>query len=486
MDDIIWIDNGGTKYKLEKEPNGRLKSLGQGGQAKVYLATVLGGKRQVAIKRYTSDVDNTKKQHIARLCSINPIMKPNGTIDDRYVLPETIIQDFREGFAYVMQYVPLKKHGFLTVKNKHLFSKLNTSPAALLRVLINISEVFNILHWGKHKQSGVLAYKDLNEENVFVNPNTGDIRLIDNDNLGAANQGNIKGTFGYMAPEIIDGKKPDIWSDQFSLAVLLFKGLLVGTHPFYGANAEELCKTGIKENGLDVYANRYEKSALNKWMLSDPVFIFHPKDLRNRLEKCRDSELRSNANTRKTYWELLPDEVKNAFIKTFTQGLEQKTTRTQTSAWVKIFNQWYAELIPCKCNELNFANTCCYKCGKTIEKKTIPKLHTSQKKIATLATTIVNGIQCNALTSKKIDLVNGQTISGSDFGNEFKKYDIKAMVVYKDTKKCFCLKNIGTQSWYVRDINKNVIELTTGKLFNLSIVGRNVAFVKGILQVKVL
>lgn len=102
-----------------------------------------------------------------------------------------------------------------------------------------------------------MCYKDVNEGNIFFNPQNGDIRIIDNDNIGYADKFTIKGTNGYMAPEVVLGDKPDTRSDMFSFAVFVYR-LLVGGFPFEGPYTEQYC---VK---IMYYQMMQEKSFLEK------------------------------------------------------------------------------------------------------------------------------------------------------------------------------------------------------------------------------
>jgi len=48
-----------------------------------------------------------------------------------------------------------------------------------------------------------LCYKDINENNIFFDPSTGDVRVIDNDNIGYPSHFTIRGTTIYMTPDLL-------------------------------------------------------------------------------------------------------------------------------------------------------------------------------------------------------------------------------------------------------------------------------------------
>ncbi len=80
-----------------------------------------------------------------------------------------------------------------------------------------------------------LSYCDISGNNILVKINKSvSIKMIDVDNIYMAGKGtaSVLGTPRYIAPEVISGQKnPDVLSDNYSLAVILFELLRVG-HPY--------------------------------------------------------------------------------------------------------------------------------------------------------------------------------------------------------------------------------------------------------------
>ena len=79
---------------------------------------------------------------------------------------------------------------------------------------MNIVTAFRILH------NRGYSYQDLNDKNFFVNPQTGDVKIADNDNVApfGKNMG-IMGKPRYIAPEVVVGENlPNTASDRYSLA----------------------------------------------------------------------------------------------------------------------------------------------------------------------------------------------------------------------------------------------------------------------------
>src|SRR5260370_10356777 len=94
---------------------------------------------------------------------------------------------------------------------------------------------FRLAHSLLKLDAAGLCYRDINFGNVFFNPDTGDIRIADTDNVDVnLKVGSIKGTPGFMAPEVAKNLvQPNAMSDRFSLAVLLFYIFMLG-HPLKG------------------------------------------------------------------------------------------------------------------------------------------------------------------------------------------------------------------------------------------------------------
>ncbi|MGI6365910.1 MAG: protein kinase domain-containing protein [Bacillota bacterium] len=80
-----------------------------------------------------------------------------------------------------------------------------------------------------------LSYCDISGNNILVKTGrTASIKMIDVDNIYVAGKGasSVLGTPRYIAPEVISRQKnPDVLSDNYSLAVILFELLRVG-HPY--------------------------------------------------------------------------------------------------------------------------------------------------------------------------------------------------------------------------------------------------------------
>ena len=331
--------NKGDSFTKEGRNYKVLDKLGEGGQGVVYL--ISDGANNYAFKLYISE---QSKDFIYNLK--NNIHK--GAPSNDFIWPKTLVE-FSDGTSgYIMDLRPKNYSSFISyLTGKTKFS----SYRALLDWCIRLVNSFKKLH-----ERGY-AYQDLNDGSFFLEPNSGDLLICDNDNV-SANKTNlgILGKMRYMAPEIVRGdidkltnerQLPDMHSDRFSLAVILFMTLCMG-NPFEG---ECLKKYTIVDEQAE-----YEMYGAN------PVYVYNENDNSNR-------PIRGYHTVVIKKYKALPSYIKDAFHKTFTDGLKDRENgRTTELEWIKLLCKFRDELISCDCgkeyiygfNEKNKNITCPY------------------------------------------------------------------------------------------------------------------------------
>ena len=291
--------------------------LGDGGQGEVYLVEYNGGK--YALKAYkneeSSDFRYNLKNNIER-----------GAPSEDFLWPKLLL-DFDDGkIGYLMDLRPKNFVSFvsyLTGTNKF------KSRQVMLKWCIDLCIAFKKLH-----EMGY-SYQDLNDGSFFLDPDTGDLLICDNDNVTADKRNlGILGKMRYMAPEIVRGDKnakgeqqmPDVHSDRFSLAIILFMALCLG-NPFEGERLKE----------YDIVDEQAEYEMFG----SKPVFVYHKTDKSNRpIRGYHSSVLRR--------WAYIPLYVKEAFHRTFVDGLtDRENERTTELEWLKLLTKYRDELITC-------------------------------------------------------------------------------------------------------------------------------------------
>ena len=294
--------------------------LGEGGQGEVYLVTY--NNQQFAFKYYKEIPSEDFKYNLK-----SNIIK--GSPSPNFLWPKEYIEFEDDSCGYLMDLRPSNYVSFisyLTGKNKFRNKRM------LLKWCIELVNSFKFLH-----ERGY-SYQDLNDGSFFLDPETGRLLICDNDNVTADKRNlGVLGKMRYMAPEIVRGDKdkhtgerqmPDVHSDRFSLAIILFLALCMG-NPFEGECLKKY--TFVDEKA------EYEMFG------SHPVYIFHEKDKSNR-------PIRGYHTTVINKFPFLPSYIKAAFHRTFVDGLvDRENGRTNELEWLKLLCKYRDELITCSC-----------------------------------------------------------------------------------------------------------------------------------------
>lgn len=312
--------------------------LGEGGQGVVYKVSMNG--KDYALKWYKEKKCRTQSfyDNIE-----NNIIK--GAPSNSFLWP-IVVTEWRDGsFGYIMDMRPnLYKNfsDFLLARAKF------TSLSALLNAVLQITYAFRELH-----RKGY-SYQDLNDGNFFINPQTGDVLICDNDNVApyGINLG-IGGKSRYMAPEVVVGKiKPNDDTDRFSLSVILFL-LLFGNHPLEGKFIASIpCLT-----------EEFEK----RFYGEEAVFIFDPNNDKNRPV----TGIHTNAIKR---WPAYPQFIRDEFIFAFSQEcLKNPHNRKPENEWQKVFVKLRDKTVKCSCGaetfiDENIPESICNNCKKKLPK----------------------------------------------------------------------------------------------------------------------
>ncbi len=319
--------------------------LGTGGQAQVRRVRLSSTGEEFACKIYKEDPTGIQK-NIEQLINLGPLKDKDGNVLTEVVSPKILVtQDGKEGFGYIMDLVDLDDYA--TIPQAWSNPAKCPSAKAMCRIIQNLARVFEAIH-----RSYGMCYKDINEGNIYFNPKTGDIKVIDNDNIGIKDTKSILGTPGYRAPEVVLGDLPDNCSDRFSLAVFAYR-LLCGGYPFDGPFTDHYCES--HGQGIDTGAERVVYG-------SEAVFTWHPTDKRNSI--ALRSDVRSKGQTQ--YWMNLPKEIKELFISTFVTHLakDKREGRPDNEDWIETFRRIEQTLIKCPhCGAVTFSDSGrCFEC----------------------------------------------------------------------------------------------------------------------------
>lgn len=396
-----------------------IKELGRGGQGIVYLVDLKG--KKFALKWYLKDPSEKFYQNLE-----NNIKK--GAPTKAFLWPLMLTRRQYDSCGYIMNLRPEGYYEFgLFLLARHKFK----SYTALLTAALNICDGFEKLHRAGY------SYQDMNDGNFFINPENGDVLICDNDNV--VPQGDNLGIAGkarYMAPEIVAGGKPDIYSDRFSLAVLLFM-LFFANHPFDGKNVvSHPCLTESIE--LKLYS-------------SEAVFILDPTDQKNLPVRG----IHQNVITR---WPVYPKHLRQAFINAFNKDVlfTHKEQRTMESKWKKTIIKLRNELIVCPCGEdalsdPDSGNITCFNCGKAVQ--VLSRIRTKE--------------DGEILLTPKKDVYLKET-----------SQPVGKVRINKSDPSVWALQNVSEQAWMVETPSGKLKELPPSEIMPIK-VGMKITFEQG-------
>jgi DNA-binding helix-hairpin-helix protein with protein kinase domain len=343
---VTWILPEGASLSFEglAEPVRILRGLGSGSQGQVMEVEVAG--ERLALKWYFPACIGRDPHLERRLGEAIRATAPSSS----FLWPIALLRPTSAtqaqlrarsgGFGYLMGLRPPQFAGAV----EHVAGRLELSLRSVLLACLHLADAFHALH------SKGLCYKDISLGNLFLQPDSGQILICDNDNVDVdgADQGAVLGTPGFMAPEVLLGQaRPGADSDLFSLAVLLFR-LLTRSDPLRG-------RRELAIRCLDEPARR-------RLYGEDPVFIFDPLDHRNR----PDPEHHAAALVT---WPIYPAELQALFVQSFGPGLKDPGRRALTGQWQQALARCLDQRQLCPdCDQENFRDgelvaPNCWHCG---------------------------------------------------------------------------------------------------------------------------
>lgn len=331
----------GNKYKV-------ISLLGAGGQGEVYDVECDG--RHYALKWYFKETaTEAQKKTLESIIA-------HGSPDPSFLWPqELVVPEQGNVFGYIMELRPKNYKSIVDLMKR----KAEPSFVSLCRTAYNLALGYKKLHdWGA-------VYHDISFGNLFFDPCNGDVLICDNDNVSFDKNkaGEVLGTPGFMAPEIVRREaRPSRNTDQYSLSVLLFYLFMVN-HPLEGK--------------LEAAIKCMDMAAREKLYGTDPVFIFDPNNKTNRPVKG----IHDNAEI---YWKIYPEKLRQMFTKAFTEGLVDPKKRITELEWMTTFSNMMSGTIQCpNCGARIFydedlaakgAAHVCWNCFDTVQMPPILKI----------------------------------------------------------------------------------------------------------------
>lgn len=273
--------------------------IGRGGQGTVYRTEING--HPMAVKWYSPS--NSPAFDEKMRTSLTRLVDDGRPASAAFIWPiDMVSSPGRDGYGYVM---PLVESRFVTC-----FQLISDAESAsphfdvMIKIGLNLVDAFASLH-GKG-----LCYRDINFGNLYADPITGEVAIIDNDNVGTTGgDALVKGTPDFMAPEVmLDRALPSTESDLYSLALFLFY-LFCHGHPLKGEAVEHSYNSKERDRLSD-------EQLILRHFGQRPVFIFDPGDPSNR-PVSGDPVL--------AWWQVYPRSFQDLFIRSFTTGLKEAT-----------------------------------------------------------------------------------------------------------------------------------------------------------------
>lgn len=435
----IRIGTNGATYVLQKR-------IGRGGQAEVWKVQDEHTKLYYAYKEYKKNT-NDIRSNIEDLIKIGKLKDKNGNLLDSVVLPITTVEGEGTVFGYIMELVDLQDFTII----KKAWTGHYPSCQAICNIVRNLGQVFETLHL-----SYGMCYKDVNEGNIFFNPVTGQIKIIDNDNIGYRDKFTIKGTSGYMAPEVVLGDKPDHNSDRFSFSVFVYR-LLIGGFPFEGPYTEQYC---IKNNVLPDDARKviYGTHAL---------FVWHPTDRRNSIEHSNRPDHKGQVK----FWNRLPLTVKNLFINTFATNLSKDrcAERATDADWKDAFEKLEKNLVTCpKCGKITFSEAgICFECGHPLRKRVVKTTVNSSAGSRThkhkVIFKVLNRNGNKSTDKRELSAYVADEITGEQISEHLPKGALFKILYSKNIHK-MGIQNLSANSWVIVHPDGSKKECASGQI----------------------
>lgn len=287
-----------------------------GGQGDVYHVTYC--EKDYALKWYCKHPDDVVGGQQYKV--INDIYGKERNPDDKtFYWPLYIVYEGKNAvngneFGYLMELLPngyYEMNDFIRMDGDKKAVRFNSYNSMFVAGM-KIAAAMQKLHLRGY------SYKDLNVKNFMIRPEDGDVIVVDNDNVTIdGKECTVKGTPGYMAPEIPRSKykkNPTRMTDYYSLAVVLYRLFFID-HPMEGS-------------AWGKYPLITEEVETKMYAIT-PVFHYHPTD-----ESNRPNEVYAPNAYKALRWKQMPQEIRNRFVTVFTEGIDNPSKRPPENVWI--------------------------------------------------------------------------------------------------------------------------------------------------------
>ena len=238
-------------------------------------------------------------------------MIENGPPSRGWIWPEALTKKYGSSYGYIEPLLP-KNSEHLSF---YSFRRNTNSGRLLCKCCINLAHVFSDVH------DAGLCFKNIDVPDFFFAPNTGELLIHGFENIALQNSTtDYAVAIRIASPEMVEGDRHvNKYTDLFSLSIMFYE-LLMGAHPFEGEKA--LSNPALTQ---EIVKNIYGKKA---------VFVFDPYDDSNRPAKIGGAIMSRR-------WEILPNKIKEAFVKAFSRELIiHPDMRITESEWISLFEEF--------------------------------------------------------------------------------------------------------------------------------------------------
>jgi serine/threonine protein kinase len=220
-----------------------LLRIASGGMATVYVARQRGTKgftRLVAVKRahaHLLDDDNLRRTLIEEARVASQLHHPNvaSVLDVEELEGELLlVMPYVEGAALSQLLVAAEKRAAAS-SDPEARARKGLPVEVVVKILLDATAGLAAMHelTDAFDQALGLVHRDVSPQNVLVGVD-GSSRIADfgiakgRDSSSATQAGELKGKFGYMAPEYVGAQQADARADIFGLGVVLWESLTGG------------------------------------------------------------------------------------------------------------------------------------------------------------------------------------------------------------------------------------------------------------------
>ena len=272
--------------------------------------------------------------------TIKKLIEQYEVFDEFIGLPIAIVisknsDNYSNKFGYLMREIPANYHclnDFFRCETDLKAARFS-SYKAQLNAAIMIARFMQKLHMSGYSMN-------IEPEDILVDDKTGNINIINSEKVSVDMSFGYKFDIRYIAPEIprSDYKlHTSMETDRYSLAVVLYRLFFID-HPMEG-------KLFVKYPLITGNVEKYLYSI-------KPVFHFDPNDESNRPNEV----IAPNALNRWEIDNLYTKELRETFIRTFTEGVDNPEKRPSEREWISIFTSIRDKLIVTNENREQFVD----------------------------------------------------------------------------------------------------------------------------------